>query len=244
MLIYTIVILLLICFVILIVVYQYIIHNKVQIANVHKYIINKLGPAITLQPFYDVPTFLDFITTNIDTLRNNSILLLQHKKDINYLAQIDTNNHITKQSGLYTNWTFLPLKFCYTSYAYHYPTLLLEPFLPLLQHRDIISVSISYLAAHKHITTHNNPFSGILRYQLPLVVKGKCTITVLDETKKYVQDQAFVFDDHLPHSVYNDCEHERIALLIDIARPYSSILQTIINNFTLHTMSYFLPIDL
>ena len=194
-------------------------------------------------PYYEVPDSLLYLQTEKQlTTTCNKIIQVYHD---NYLQQ----HYQPDDQDFYTGWSFIALHFYHRSYYQEhinkYPSLKAEfTYLQELLYRPyIVSASISLLAPYKNITPHSNPFSGVLRYQLPLLTDGKCTITVDGHTHTYQQGQAFIFDDYLTHSVTNHSDKPRLALLLDLARPYEKNWQSLINSFTLHSLGYLLPIS-
>lgn len=216
-------------------IYYYALEHPYQIGNLHTKIINLCGKTPELQKtFYEIPEKLKKI--NYKDYKESAIQLLQSKPDFNHLKQYLKLTYTDDK--FYQGWSYLPLKLYNRDYRHYYKENLIKPFLPLLDDKEIFSVGISALVAGKYISPHKSPFSGFLRYQLPLVVKGHCVIYVTQDEKKYKQGKAFVFDDHLIHSVQNYSNSTRIALLLDIPREYSNKLQTMINNFSITMLGY------
>jgi aspartyl/asparaginyl beta-hydroxylase (cupin superfamily) len=223
-------------FLVIVSIYYYALEYPHQLGKIHTKLINLLGKPADLQTtFYTIPTKLQHL--NYKDYRENALLLLQNKQHFNHLRQYYYSN-----DKFYQGWTYLPLKLYGRDYRQHYDKELIKPFLSLLDDKEIFSVSISALVAGKYIEPHSSPFSGFLRYQLPLVVKGNCIIYVANDKKKYVEGKAFIFDDHLIHSVQNYSNHTRVALLLDIPREYNNKIQTLINNFSIKLLGYVTPI--
>ena len=88
----------------------------------------------------------------------------------------------------------------------------------------IKSASLSFLAPGKHVPTHTGPFRGITRFymglQVPLNEQGEpgVTLTIDDQAFKLGNGDSLLWDDTYPHSVINDTNEWRIALLLDIYR--------------------------
>lgn len=89
---------------------------------------------------------------------------------------------------------------------------------------SIKSASISFLAPGKQVPTHTGPFRGITRFymglQVPSAEDGKpgVTLTIADERYRLGNGDALLWDDTYPHSVVNNTDQWRIALLLDIYR--------------------------
>lgn len=78
------------------------------------------------------------------------------------------------------------------------------------------------LLPHKKIPEHVGSYKGVLRYHLALKVPAefkKCGIRVLFESRNWQEGKGIVFDDTLPHTVWNDSEEIRVVLLVEFLRP-------------------------
>lgn len=88
----------------------------------------------------------------------------------------------------------------------------------------IKSASVSFLAPGKQVPTHTGPFRGITRFymglQVPLSADGKpgVRLTIDNESYRLGNGDALLWDDTYPHSVENETEEWRIALLLDVYR--------------------------
>jgi len=91
------------------------------------------------------------------------------------------------------------------------------------------SASLSFLAPGKKIPTHTGPFRGITRFYLgvsvPLDETGRpgVTLTVAGRDYRLGNGEALLWDDTYPHSVTNDTDQWRIALLLDVYREHMSL---------------------
>ncbi|GAB5498375.1 MAG: aspartyl/asparaginyl beta-hydroxylase domain-containing protein [Pseudohongiellaceae bacterium] len=89
---------------------------------------------------------------------------------------------------------------------------------------SIKSASISFLAPGKQVPTHTGPFRGITRFymglQVPLAQDGEpgVTLTIANQNFRLGNGDALLWDDTYPHSVANNTDQWRIALLLDIYR--------------------------
>ncbi len=89
---------------------------------------------------------------------------------------------------------------------------------------DIKSASVSFLAPGKKVPTHTGPFRGITRFymglQVPLNEQGEpgVTLTIDNQAYKLGNGDALLWDDTYPHSVENNTDEWRIALLLDVYR--------------------------
>lgn len=95
----------------------------------------------------------------------------------------------------------------------------------LLKNEPLIkSASLSFLAPGKVVPTHTGPFRGITRFymgvEVPPAEDGEpgVTLKIADRSYRIGNGEAILWDDTYPHSVRNDSERWRIALLMDIYR--------------------------
>lgn len=89
---------------------------------------------------------------------------------------------------------------------------------------NIKSASLSFLAPGKQVPTHTGPFRGITRFymglEVPLDASGKPGVILTIDGKAYRlgNGDSLLWDDTYPHSVSNNTEQWRIALLLDVYR--------------------------
>ncbi len=89
---------------------------------------------------------------------------------------------------------------------------------------EIKSASFSFLAPGKQVPTHTGPFRGITRFymglEVPLLDNGEpgVTLTINDQPYQIANGESLLWDDTYPHSVRNDTEQWRVALLMDVFR--------------------------
>lgn len=95
----------------------------------------------------------------------------------------------------------------------------------LVRDNDTIkSASVSFLAPGKKVPTHTGPFRGITRFymglQVPLNEDGEpgVTLTIDKQSYKLGNGEALLWDDTYPHSVENNTDEWRVALLLDVYR--------------------------
>lgn len=105
---------------------------------------------------------------------------------------------------------------------------------------SIKSASISFLAPGKQVPTHTGPFRGITRFymglQVPLAEDGGpgVRLNIADQSYRLGNGDALLWDDTYPHSVENNTDQWRIALLLDVYRanmpgPLRAFTKTIIS---------------
>ena len=89
----------------------------------------------------------------------------------------------------------------------------------------ILSATLSFLEAHKHIPAHRGPFRGILRFHLGVVIPkkadGSTSSRLMIDGKIYplVEGGTLLWDDTYEHAAWNDADSIRAALLLDVVRP-------------------------
>ena len=81
------------------------------------------------------------------------------------------------------------------------------------------SVLFSLLRPGAHIPAHNGFVNTRLICHLPLIVPGKCSFRVGNETRDWVEGKAWVFDDTMEHEAWNRSGETRVVLLFEIWRP-------------------------
>lgn len=81
------------------------------------------------------------------------------------------------------------------------------------------SILFSLLRPGAHIPPHNGFINTRLIVHLPVIVPDKCTFRVGNETRPWVEGQAWLFDDTIEHEAWNDSNEVRVILLFEIWRP-------------------------
>ncbi len=93
----------------------------------------------------------------------------------------------------------------------------------------------SILAPHKHIPEHRGKHKGVIRYHLALLVPQPataCRIRIGDQVAHWQEGKSLIFDDTVPHEVWNHTDGYRVVLFLDVARPLRfpfSLLNWIVN---------------
>ena len=91
---------------------------------------------------------------------------------------------------------------------------------------EVLSASITFLGPRKHIPKHHGPFRGVLRFYLGLSVPQSAdgepaVLMVLDgHPYRLGNGKWLLWDDTYSHEVWNESDDIRIALFLDIWRPY------------------------
>jgi aspartyl/asparaginyl beta-hydroxylase (cupin superfamily) len=81
------------------------------------------------------------------------------------------------------------------------------------------NVLFSRLAPGAHIEAHHGFINTRLIGHLPLIVPGDCSFRVGNETRDWVEGQAWLFDDTIEHEAWNRNQRERVVLLFEVWRP-------------------------
>ena len=80
----------------------------------------------------------------------------------------------------------------------------------------------SILEPGKHIPPHRDPYNGVLRLHLGLVVpepRDEVAIRVADRVCHWEEGRALVFDDHFEHEAWNGTGGTRVVLFVDFDKP-------------------------
>jgi aspartyl/asparaginyl beta-hydroxylase (cupin superfamily) len=83
----------------------------------------------------------------------------------------------------------------------------------------------SILEPGTRIPPHTGVTNTRLTVHLPLVVPADCGFRVGSETREWIADKAWVFDDTIEHEAWNHSETPRAILIFDIWNPYLSALE-------------------
>ena len=84
------------------------------------------------------------------------------------------------------------------------------------------AVFFSILKAGKRIPPHTGVTNVRSIVHLPLIVPEGCTFRVGGETRRWVEGEAFVFDDTIEHEAHNPTDRDRAVLILDCWNPYLS----------------------
>jgi len=87
------------------------------------------------------------------------------------------------------------------------------------------TIMYSVLAPHTKIPAHSSVTNARLVIHLPLVVPDGCRFRVGSETRPWREGEAWVFDDTIEHEAWNDSDHYRVILMIDIWNPYLTLAE-------------------
>jgi aspartate beta-hydroxylase len=78
----------------------------------------------------------------------------------------------------------------------------------------------SILKPHTRIPPHTGVSNTRTIVHLPLIVPPDCGFRVGGETRAWVEGTAFAFDDTIEHEAWNDSDHVRVLLILDVWNPY------------------------
>ena len=84
------------------------------------------------------------------------------------------------------------------------------------------AVFFSILKAGKSIPPHSGVTNVRSIVHLPLIVPQGCTFRVGAETRRWLQGEAFVFDDTIEHEARNPTNEDRAVLILDCWNPHLS----------------------
>ena len=75
----------------------------------------------------------------------------------------------------------------------------------------------------KHLPAHRGPYNGVLRFHLGLIVPesepGAVAIRIADQTCRWQQGRALIFDDAYEHEAWNHSGEVRVVLFVDFVKP-------------------------
>ena len=81
------------------------------------------------------------------------------------------------------------------------------------------SILFSMLRPGAHIPAHTGFVNTRLICHLPLIVPSGCAFRVGNETRSWVEGQAWVFDDTIEHEAWNNSQMPRVILLFEVWQP-------------------------
>lgn len=82
------------------------------------------------------------------------------------------------------------------------------------------NVFFSILRPHAHIPPHTGVSNTRAIIHLPLIVPENCGFRVGGETRKWVEGEAFAFDDTIEHEAWNKSDQLRAVLIFDVWNPH------------------------
>jgi aspartyl/asparaginyl beta-hydroxylase (cupin superfamily) len=192
---------------------------------------------IPINKFYDVhiggprrPVFFDIAATrpelleldrNYLVIREELLELLPEKGAIPRYHELDQMQYnISARVDPEKSWKIYPLNIMGVkpeAFCARCPrTMALLEGIP-----GLFEAFFSILEGGKSIPHHEGPYRGYLRYHLGLIVpeKNPPSIRLKDRFYTWKEGESVLFDDSWDHEVYNQCEHDRVVLIVDIRRP-------------------------
>ena len=176
------------------------IHNTIYRMYNHNYVFDP-----------NILKFNTFLKKHKDQIKHN---YLSSNKDIQVIAH--TTSDMLEEDYTYK---YIQLQFCGTpnlENLKHFPIInkLLK------DHKEIQTCFFSIMEAKKIIPYHRGPYSGYLRYHIPIIIKDdSCYIQIFDKKLDYKKE--FLFDDTYPHKLVKKDNSLRVVLICDIENPYS-----------------------
>lgn len=154
-------------------------------------------------------------------------------KSLNYLDLYNINLGTEDKK----NWTTIPLRLFGVDYNNNID---LCPRVKeiLNKYPEIKTCIFSIMSPGKIINPHVGPYDGLLRYQLALEIPkdGDCYLYVGNDKYYWVEGEGILFDECNLHGAVNNTNEERMVLLIDIERPYNSMLFRILNRVLINIL--------
>ena len=192
---------------------------------------------IPINKFYDLhigglrrPVFFDIRATrpelqeldrNFPKIRDELLAILPEKRAIPRYHELDQMQYnISARVDPDKDWKIYPLNIMGVkpeAYSARCPqTMALLEGIP-----GLFEAFFSILEGGKSIPHHEGPYRGYLRYHLGLVVPeiNPPSIRLKDQFYTWREGESVLFDDSWDHEVYNQCEGDRVVLIVDIRRP-------------------------
>lgn len=95
--------------------------------------------------------------------------------------------------------------------------------LPMAQQPGFAPTAMfSRLAPHTRIPAHTGSSNVRLITHLQLVLPGPARFRMGNETRPWMMDEAWVFNDTIEHEAWNDADEDRVILIFDIWNPFLS----------------------
>lgn len=86
----------------------------------------------------------------------------------------------------------------------------------------LTTAMFSILEPGKHLPPHRGPYNGVLRLHVGLIVpepRDRLGIRVENETYRWKEGEAVIFDDAYEHEAWNKTLHTRVVLFVDFVKP-------------------------
>jgi len=86
----------------------------------------------------------------------------------------------------------------------------------------LTTAMFSILEPGKHLPPHRGPYNGVLRLHVGLIVpepRDQLGIRVENETYRWKEGEAVIFDDAYEHEAWNKTPYTRVVLFVDFVKP-------------------------
>jgi aspartyl/asparaginyl beta-hydroxylase (cupin superfamily) len=171
------------------------------------------------KPFYNLSNFpeLKKIEDNYETIKQEYINFSRQNSILNIQDFFSEQKRITHGDN-WKSYVLTMYGFDYIEHQQHFP----KTMAVLNQIPGISSSMFSVLAGGGHITPHEGPYNGVLRYHLALIVPTPTEdlyIKINGVKKHWTEGQSMVFDDTYTHEAKNETAETRVVLFIDFVRP-------------------------
>jgi aspartyl/asparaginyl beta-hydroxylase (cupin superfamily) len=199
--------------------------------------INYENILVPLNKFYDLyiggprrPVFFEIDSTrpellgldrNYHVIREELLAILPEKRAIPRYHELDQMQYnISARVDPDKDWKVYPLNIMGVkpeAYCARCPkTMALLEGIP-----GLFEAFFSILQGGKSIPHHEGPYRGYIRYHLGLIVPQKTppSIRLKDTVYTWKEGESVLFDDTWDHEVYNQCDEDRVVLIVDIRRP-------------------------
>lgn len=161
----------------------------------------------------------------VKNLEYNAEEILKEYLEINNIREIpgiDEFFEEQKQLAQNRSWKSFPL-FVYGNEFENNTKLCPKTKQALLKIEGFKSAMFSILSAGKEIPPHRDPYKGVLRLHLGLIIpknsSENCYIEVDGVRKTWQFGKTLLFDDTHIHSAHNMSKEDRVVLFIDVLRP-------------------------
>jgi aspartyl/asparaginyl beta-hydroxylase (cupin superfamily) len=161
----------------------------------------------------NILTFNNFLNKNKETIKQNFL---------NSPEKLQINAHSTTDMfGKDNTYKYIFFKYQKNDYSDNLNNFPIISNL-LTDHPEIHTCFFSIMKAKKNIPYHRGPYSGLLRYHIPIIMEpNTCYIEILGNKLDYSSE--FLFDDTYPHKLVKTDNSLRVVLICDIDNPYSFI---------------------
>lgn len=182
-------------------------------------------PGLNSQPFHDTKAFpwIKVLEENFPLIKREYTNLVQHKK---VPSDYDMSTEHTKLHSGEWDWHSYILKGKkQPQFVEHCPetTRILDSIEGLMYGTPLSYAFFSTLHGNSRIQPHTGPANLRLRCHFPLSVptedSTRCGIRVGETSRPWRLGEAMLFDDTYEHEVWNNCEQERVVLLLDVWHP-------------------------